>query len=60
VGDDFWQLNLIGGYRFYKNQCELSCGILNIGGRDYRLEPLDPYNEIPRQRTFIVHCKFTF
>ena len=41
-GDDFWQFNVFAGYRFYKNQCEVSLGLLNIGGSDYRLNPLNP------------------
>jgi tetratricopeptide (TPR) repeat protein len=59
-GDDFWQLNAIAGWRFYKNQCELSCGVLNITGTDYQLDPLNYYLEIPRDRTFFVRMKFTF
>lgn len=59
-GDDFWQLNLIGGYRFYRNQCEVSCGILNLGGQDYLLDPLVSYAELPRDRTLFVRCKLAF
>jgi Tfp pilus assembly protein PilF len=60
VGADFWQFNVLAGWRFYRNQCELSAGILNLAGRDYRLEPLNPYFEIPRERTFVVHCRLAF
>jgi len=59
-GDVFWQYNIYGGYRFYKNQCEVGCGILNIGGGDYQLEPLTPYAELPRARTFIARVKISF
>jgi hypothetical protein len=60
AGDDFWQLNAQVGYRFYRNQCELSCGVLNIADQDYRLNPLNPYVELPRDRTFVVRCKLNF
>lgn len=60
TGDNFWQYNLYGGYRFYKNQCEIGCGILNIGGGDYQLEPLTPYAELPRERTFMARVKISF
>ncbi len=59
-GDDFWQFNLVAGYRFYRNQCELSCGLLNIAGQDYQLNPLNPYYELARDRTVIVRCKLNF
>ena len=59
-GDDFWQLNLIAGCRFYRNQCEISCGVLNLTGQDYRLNPLNPYLELPRSQTFIVRAKLSF
>lgn len=59
-GDEFWQFNVLGGFRFYRNQCELSCGVLNLTDQDYRLNPLNPYVELPRERTFVVRCKLTF
>ncbi len=59
-GDDFWQFNVFAGYRFYKNQCEVSLGLLNIGGSDYRLNPLNPYLELPRDQTLLVRVKFNF
>ena len=57
---DFWQLDWIAGYRFYKNQCELSAGILDITGVDYKLDPLNPYEELPRSRTFVATAKLAF
>ena len=59
-GDDFWQVNAIAGWRFYRNQCELSCGVLNLLDTDYQLEPLNYYLELPRERTFFVRVKLTF
>ena len=58
--DDFWQFNVYCGYRFHRNQCEVSCGLLNIGGTDYKLEPLTPYPDLPRDRTLIARVKFNF
>lgn len=59
-GDSFWQFNASAGWRFRRNTCELSAGVLNITGTDYQLEPLTSYNELPRDRTFFVRCKLTF
>lgn len=59
-GDSFWQFNVAAGYRFAKNQCELSCTLLNLTGEDYRLNPLNPYSELPRDRTLLVRVKFSF
>ena len=59
-GEDFWQFNVFAGYRFHRNQCELSCGVLNLTGADYRLNPVNPYNELVRDRTFMVRCRLNF
>ncbi|MEA3213289.1 MAG: hypothetical protein QOE70_6346 [Chthoniobacter sp.] len=59
-GEDFWQLNLLAGWRFYRNQCELSGGVLNLADADYRLSALNPYLELPRDRTFVLRCKLAF
>ena len=59
-GANFWQFNVLAGYRFYRNQCEVSCGVLNLTNQDYRLSPLNPYDELPRERTFVVRCKLSF
>ena len=59
-GDDFWQFNVIAGWRFYRNQCEVSVGCLNINDTDYKLDPLNPYVELPRSRTLMVRAKISF
>lgn len=59
-GDDFWQFNLYGGYRFPHRKAEVRLGLLNIGDQDYRLNPLNLYNELPRERTLSVLFKFYF
>lgn len=58
--EDFWQFNVFAGYRFYRNQCEISCGVLNLTGEDYHLNPLNPYQELVRDRTFMVRCRLNF
>jgi tetratricopeptide (TPR) repeat protein len=60
AGDDFWMLNLYAGYRFFRNQCEVSIGILNLADSDYQLEPLNYYLEMPRERTFFARVKLSF
>ena len=57
-GDNFWQLNVMTGFRFPRRQAEISVGILNLTGSDYQLEPLTPYNDLPHSRT--VAAQFTF
>jgi len=59
-GDSFIQLNAWAGYRFRDNLCEITAGVLNITGNDYRLSPLSPRGEIPRDRTFFVSCRMSF
>lgn len=59
-GDNFWQFNALFGYRFNRNQAEISAGILNIADSDYRLSPLSPYGNIARERTAVISCRFNF
>jgi outer membrane receptor protein involved in Fe transport len=59
-GDNFWQLNLLAGYRFPGRRVELRLGVLNLTDKDYRLNPLTLYNELPRERTFVARLQFAF
>ena len=59
-GDDFWQFNAYAGWRFHHRQAELQLGLLNITGANYRLNPLNLYYELPRERTLSVLFKFYF
>ena len=59
-GDDFWHFNIYAGYRFLQRRAELRLGLLNIGDRDYELNPLTLYSELPRHRTFAASFKFNF
>ena len=59
-GDDFWQMNAQLGYRFHRNLCEVSAGVLNLNDTDYQLSPLTYLRDLPRERTFFVRCRFSF
>jgi hypothetical protein len=59
-GDDFWQFNAMIGYRFHRNLCEISLSILNIGGTNYHLSPLNPHSEIERGQTVVLGCRLSF
>jgi hypothetical protein len=59
-GDDFWQYNVFFGYRFLQRRAEARVGVVNLSDRDYRLNPLTLYNELPRERTFVASLKLNF
>jgi hypothetical protein len=59
-GDDFWQYNLYAGYRFWQRRAEVRLGLLDLTDKNYRLNPLTLYNELPRGRTLTVGLKFNF
>jgi len=58
--DSFWQVNVLAGYRWARRRAEVALGILNLADIDYRLNPLNGYNELPRDRTFIVQVRLSF
>ena len=57
---DFWQLNVLAGYRFWQRRAEVAVGLLNITDQDYRLAPLNLTTELPRERTFVARLSFKF
>ncbi len=59
-GDDFWQLNALCGYRFPRRRAEITLALLNITGQNYKLNPLNIYNELPRERTLAVQFNVNF
>jgi tetratricopeptide (TPR) repeat protein len=59
-GDDFWQYNVYLGYRFWQRRAEARVGFLNLSDRDYRLNPLTLYNELPRERMVTMSLKLNF
>jgi outer membrane receptor for ferric coprogen and ferric-rhodotorulic acid len=58
--DDFWQFNVFAGWRFLRRQAEVRVGLLNIFDRDYRLNPVNLYSELPRERTLTASLRFYF
>ncbi len=56
-GDDFFQENVLVGYRLRRQYAEISVGVLNLTGTDYHLNPLSYYNELPRERVFLVRLQ---
>ncbi|MBE2283555.1 MAG: TonB-dependent receptor [Prosthecobacter sp.] len=59
-GDSFWQFNAFAGYRFHRNLCEVSAGVLNLTDQNYQLSPLNPWSDIARERTFVVRFRLSF
>src|SRR6185369_482540 len=60
AGDDFWQFNVFAGYRFPRRKAELTLGLLNLTDQDYKLNPLNIYNDLPRERTLAVRLRLNF
>lgn len=58
-GDNFWQHNVWLGYRLPRRALEVQCGLLNLTGDDYRLNPLNLYTPLPRERTLVVQLRWT-
>lgn len=58
--EEFWQFNLVAGYRFPRNRAELSLGVLNLTDENYQLNPLTLHADLPRERTFFASFRFSF
>lgn len=59
-GDEFSQLNFWLGYRLPRLAGDVSIGLLNATGTDYRLNPLNAYAELPRERVIATRLRFRF
>ena len=59
-GDDFWQQDVIVGYRFLQRRAEIRVGVLNLSGTDYQLSPLNLREEFPRERTYYASLRLQF
>ena len=57
---DFWQHNLMVGYRFPRRHAELRAGVVNLLDTDYRLNPLNLHAELPRTRMFVGSLRLNF
>ena len=60
AGDDFWQWDVLAGYRFPRRRAEITVGVLNLTDRDYRLSPLNLRQDTSRGRTFYAQFNFHF
>ena len=59
-GDEIFQLNAYLGYRFRRNFGDITLGFLDINDQDYKLNPLNYYNELPRERTLVARVRLNF
>ena len=59
-GDDFWQFNALVGYRFPRRKADITLGLLNLTDQNYKLNPLNLYNEMPRSRTLALRLQLSF
>jgi hypothetical protein len=57
---DFFQSNLYVGWRLRRQRAEIRLGVLNLNGADYRLNPVNPYVELPRKRVFDARFSLNF
>ena len=58
--EDFWQCDIYAGYRSPRRHFELTLALLNLAGQDYRLHPINAYQDPPRERTLAVTARFNF
>jgi Tfp pilus assembly protein PilF len=58
--DSFGQGDLHIGYRFLRRRAEVRVSLLNFTDQNYRLNPLNLYNNLPRDRTLAVRLQFGF
>ena len=59
-GDDIFQFNAYAGYRFRRNYGDITLGFLNMTDQDYKLNPLNYYSELPRERTLVARVRLNF
>ena len=58
--ESYPQVNLFLGYRFPRHRGDITLGVMNLTGEDYRLNPISPYYEMPRERVFYAQLRFRF
>lgn len=59
-GDEIFQVNVYAGYRLRRNFGDVTVGLLDLNDTDYKLNPLNYYNDVPRRRTFAVRVRLNF
>jgi Flp pilus assembly protein TadD len=57
---DFWQLDVWLGQRLFHRRATLQLGLLNLTGQDYRLNPINLYQELPRTLQFTAQFQWSF
>jgi tetratricopeptide (TPR) repeat protein len=57
-GESLPMMDLLFGYRFKRQRAELTIGVQNLLGEDYHLNPINLYEELPRQRVFYARLRF--
>jgi Tfp pilus assembly protein PilF len=60
AGDNFWQFDVLAGYRFPRRHAVISVGVLNLTGQNYHLNPINLYAQLPRSSTFVAKFQFGF
>lgn len=58
--ETFPQLNCLAGYRWHRQRAELAVGLLNVTGENYRLNPVNLYTELPRERVAYLRLRVRF
>jgi outer membrane receptor protein involved in Fe transport len=58
--DEFPQFNIYIGWRFPRQRGDVTFGVLNLGGRDYHLNPLNSYAELPHERVYAAQLRLRF
>lgn len=58
--ESFWQQDVWVGYRFPRRRAEIRLGVLNLTDEDYRLNPINDYRPLPRERTFEASLRLNF
>jgi len=58
--DEFPQFNLFFGWRFPRQRGDLTLAVLNVGGKDYHLNPLNSYAELPHERVYAAQLRLRF
>jgi hypothetical protein len=58
--ESFWQHDVWVGYRFPRRRAEIRLGVLNLLDQDFRLNPMNEYRPVPRERTFEATLRINF
>ncbi|MCF7764493.1 MAG: FecR domain-containing protein [Verrucomicrobia bacterium] len=60
ASENFWQHNLVLGYRLPRRKAELRIGLLNLADQDFRLNPLNLHADLPRERMLALNLRMNF